>query len=221
MSRFSIAWKHSRSHIMNPFDFTYKPPNANGGKSVTHNLIKYYCHSSCYYFPRVIDFLPTRFLSSTLWKINFDAIWKWRFHSTPPRDRLIEHETFPFSLYSWGSLLLLLLYFDIFLPSSLRRNKIIIKIMISTFLMLYVATEHKNIVMYVRRDLPPDPTWCSYNDGKIIVWMKKDERRKRSWSTRRICRETRLRSFHSPNFLRDDWEINKRRFLSGVALIKM
>lgn len=35
--------------------------------------------------------------------------------------------------------------------------------------MLYVATKHKNIVMYVRRDLPDVDV---HNDGRIIVCMK-------------------------------------------------
>lgn len=44
---------------------------------------------------------------------------------------------------------ILTFFSSVFLTS---RNKIIIKIMISTFLMLYAALKHENIVMYVRSD---------------------------------------------------------------------
>lgn len=51
---------------------------------------------------------------------------------------------------------------SVFLTS---HNKIIIKIMISTFLMLYAALKHENIVMYVRSD--SFQYWCeNYETGK-------------------------------------------------------
>lgn len=50
-----------------------------------------------------------------------------------------------------------------------RCNKIIINIMISTFLTLYVASKHKNIIIYVRCDLPQVDV---HNDGKITVRQK-------------------------------------------------